>query len=126
MESVLHAAASKSPFPRYVADLTPAQSGVIEDHIHRLRLQLVRTLAWQHMEPQPPEIPATRAVITDLSFIEVAIEEMKPRYMLGYGAVPEDAVSELNGVIDELRSVVQGMQRYLRELGANLDSRAGS
>ena len=127
IESVLHAAASKSPFPRYVVDITPAQSAVIEEHIHRVRSQLVRTLAWQHMEPQPPEIPATRAVMTDLSFVEIAIEEVKPRYMRGYGAVPEDAVSELNGVIEELRSLVKGMQRYVREeLGGNVDSRGGS
>ena len=114
IESVLHAAASKSPFPRYVVDITPAQSGVIEEHIHFVRSQLIRTLAWQHMEPQPPEIPATRAVMTDLSFV-------------GYGAVPEDAVDELNGVVDELRSLVEGMQRHMRqEFGANLDSHAGS
>lgn len=127
IESVLHAAGSKSPFPRYVVDITPAQSEVIEDHIRRMRSQLVRTLAWQHMEPQPPEIPATRAVLTDLSFVDIAIEEMKPSYMLGYGAVPEDAVQELNGVIDELRSLVDGMQGYVREQqDGNVDSRVGS
>ena len=125
IESVLHAAASKSPFPRYVVDVSPAQSGVIEDHIRRMRSQLVRTIAWQHMEPQPPEIPATRAVMTDLSFVEIAIEEMRPSYMLGYGAVPEGAASELNGVIDELRSLVEGMQRYMREdLGGKVASGA--
>jgi hypothetical protein len=127
IESVLHAAASKSPFPRYVVDITPVQSAVIEDHIHRMRSQLVRTLAWQHMEPQPPEIPATPAVLTDLSFVDIAIEEMRPSYMLGYGPVPEDAIRELNGVIDELRSLVEGMQRYVRdELDSNVASRVGS
>ncbi len=127
IESVLHAAASKSPFPRYVVDMTPAQSGVIEEHIHRVRSQLMRTLAWQHMEPQPPEIPATRAVMTDLSFVDIAIEEMRPRHMLGYGAVPDDAVGELNAVIAELRSAVEGLQHYMRdELGTRLDGRAES
>jgi hypothetical protein len=125
IESVLHIAASKSPFPRYVVDITAAQSQVIEGHIHRLRSQLMRTLAWQGMQPQPPEIPATRAIATDLSFIEIAVEEMRPRHMLGYGVVPEDAVSELNGVIDDLQNQVSGMQRYMREeLGAQLDSSA--
>ncbi|MGB8480387.1 MAG: hypothetical protein WCE63_16375 [Acidobacteriaceae bacterium] len=126
IESVLHVAASKSPFPRYVVDIRPAQSGVIEEHIHRMRSQLMCTLAWQHMEPQPPEIPVTCAVMTDLSFVEIAIEEMRPSHMLGYGVVPEDAVGELNGVIDELRSLVEGMQRYVREeLDGNVDSHAG-
>lgn len=124
IESVLYAAASKSPFPRYVSDISPMQSGVIQDHILRMRSQLIRTLAWQQMEPQPPEIPATRAIHTDLSFIEIAIEEMRPSYMLGYGAVPDDAVKELNGAIDELRTLVEGMQRYMRhEFRINVDSR---
>ena len=124
IESVLHAATSKSPFPRYVVDITPAQSRVIEDHIHRLRSQLLRTLAWQHMEPSPPEIPAIRAVMTDLAFIDIAIEELKPSYLQGYGAVPEDAVDQLNGVVHELRSLVEGMERYVRQgLGANLEAR---
>ena len=115
IESVLHAAASKSPFPRYVVDIAPAQSRVIEDHIHRLRSQLLRTLAWQHMEPNPPEIPAIRAVMTDLAFIDIAVEELKPSYLKGYGAVPEDAVDQLNGVVHELRSLVEGMERYVRQ-----------
>jgi hypothetical protein len=41
--------------------------------------------------------------------------------------VPEDAADELNGVVDELRSMVEDMQRYMRrEVGANLDSHAES
>ncbi len=107
VEQVLHAATSPSPFPRYVVDITPAQTRAIEDHIRRLRSQLLRTLAWQHMRPNSPEIPATRAVMTDLAFVDIAIEELKPSYMRGYGAVPEDAVSELNGVVYELRSLVE-------------------
>jgi hypothetical protein len=44
IEQVLHSTASKSPFPRYVVDITPAQARVIEDHICRLRTQLLRAL----------------------------------------------------------------------------------
>jgi hypothetical protein len=83
-ERVLHSTASQSPFPRYVADLTPAQARVIEDHIRRLRAQLLRALAWQHMRPNPPDIPATQVVRTNLAFIDIAIEELKPRYMGGF------------------------------------------
>lgn len=100
------------------------QSGVIEEHILRMRSQLILTLAWQQMEPQPPEIPATRAIHSDLSCIEITIEEMRPSHMLEYGAVPDDAVNELNGAIDELRTLVEGMQRYMRsEFRINVESR---
>ena len=76
------------------------------------------------MKPDPPEIPVTRSVTVDLTFIDIAIEELKPSYMRGCGAVPEDAVDELNGVVHELRSLVGSMERYLRQdLGTNLESR---
>ena len=76
------------------------------------------------MKPEPPEIPVTRSIKVDLTFIDIAIEELKPSYMRGCGAVPEDAVDELNGVVHELRSLAGGMERYLRqELGTNLELR---
>ena len=124
IEQALHSATSSSPFPQYVIDITPAQARVIEDHIRRLRSQLLRALDWQHMKPEPSQIPITRSIAVNLTFIDIAIEELKPSYMRGCGAVPEDAVDELNGVVHELRSVAGSMQRYLRqELGTNLESR---
>jgi GTP-binding protein EngB required for normal cell division len=124
IEHALHSAASLSPFPRYVVDVTPAQARVLEDHIRRLRSQLLRALDWQQMKPEPPQIPVTRAITTDLAFIDIAIEELRPSYMRGSGTVPEDAVNELAGVVHELRSIVQSMDHYVRqELGTNLESR---
>jgi len=124
IEQALHSAESTSPFARHVVDITPAQTRVIEDHIGRLRSQLLRALDWQHMKPDRPEIPVTRSVMTDLAFVDIAIEELRPSYMSGCGAVQEDAVGELNGVVHELRSLVGGMERYLRQdLGTNLESR---
>jgi len=124
VDRILHQATSQSSFPRYVVDIAPAQVRVVEDYIRRLRSHLLRALDWQHMKPTPPDIPATRAVLTNLAFIDIAVEELRPSYMRGSGTVPEDAVSELNGVVHELRSLVEGMERYLRqELTANLESR---
>ncbi len=124
LDHILHAATSPSPFPRYVVDITPAQVRVLEDHIRRFRAQLLRTIAWQQMEPEPPEIPATRAILTNLAFVDIAVEELKPSYMRGSGSVPEDAVNELNGVVHELRSLVTGMERYLKqELTTDLEKR---
>jgi len=124
VEEIFHEAASKSPFPRHVVDVTPAQTRVLEDHIRRIREQLLRALAWQNIVPDPPEIPATRAALTHLAFVDIAIEELKPSYMRGSGTVPDGVAEELNGVVHELRSVTQSMERYLRqELGTNLEAR---
>ena len=119
IENALHSAASKSPFPRYVIDVTPAQAQEIEGHICRLRAQLLRTIDWQQMKPEPPEVEVTRLITTDLAFVDIAIEELKPKHLRGCGAVPADAVDELNQVIFELSSMVKSMDSYVRrELGA--------
>jgi hypothetical protein len=124
IEHALESATSESPFPRYFVDVTPAQALEIEDHIRRFRSELLRVLEWQRLKPEPPEIPVTRSVMTDLSFIDNAIEELKPKYLRGCGAVPEDAVDELNGAIQKLRSLTKDMESYIRhELGANPESR---
>ena len=121
---ILHAATSPSPFPRYIVDVSPAQIRVLEDYIRRFRTQLVQTIAWQNMKPEPPDIPATRAVLTHLAFVDIAVEELKPSYMRGSGTVPEDAVNELNGAVHELRSLITGMERYLKqELTTDLEKR---
>ena len=114
MEEVFRQGASLSPFPRYVADLTPAQIGELERHIRRVRAELLRTLEWQEMKPSPPRIPATRAILTNLSFIDNAVEELKPNYMRGCGAVPESAMDGLNRVISDLRKATKEMERYMR------------
>ncbi|HVC47496.1 MAG TPA: hypothetical protein VND90_09650 [Terracidiphilus sp.] len=114
IEHALHSAASKSPFPRYVVDLTPPQAQEIEDRISRLRAELLRVLAWQHLAPEPPEIPVTRSILTDLSFIDNALEELKPRYLRGCGPIPPDALDDLNAVIHGLQTTVHEMTHHIR------------
>lgn len=123
IERALHSAESKSPFPRYVVDLAPHQTRDIEDHIARLRAELLRTLAWQRLPPEQPEIPVTRSILTDLSYIDNAIEELKPRHLRGCGPVPPDAVDGLNDAIRSLQSMVQEISAHIHEIARdNLSS----
>jgi GTP-binding protein EngB required for normal cell division len=124
VEKILHTAGSRSPFDKYIVDISPAQTRVLEDYIHRIREQLLRSLAWQQLEPGAPTISAMHAILTNLSFIDIAVEELRPRYMRGSGAVNDHVAGELNGVVHELRSLLEGMNRHLRqEMGTNLEAR---
>jgi hypothetical protein len=90
--------------------------GMIEDHIRRLRAQLLRTLGLAtHETRNLPEIPVSRSVLTDLGFVEIAVEELRPRHMRGCGAVPEDAIGGLNEVVDELRVLLDNIIHSIRE-----------
>ena len=109
VEVILHATTSHSPFPRYIVDLNPAQVRVIEDHLDRLRSQLVRTIAWQHMKPEAPDIPATRAVLTNLAFVDIAIEEF---YKVGPLLVGKD-IDKIVAAVTAANAAAQRRQDQL-------------
>ncbi|HTZ73794.1 MAG TPA: dynamin family protein [Candidatus Aquilonibacter sp.] len=124
VEEILNSAGSRSAFPRYAEDILPAQRRTIEDYIARVRAQLVRVLEGQRIAREKPAIPASRAVHVHLGAIDIAVEELKPKYMRGYGEVPEGVATELNGIVGELSGLVQRLDRYLSEgVGEDLKAR---
>ncbi len=125
VENILNATTSKAAFPRYSTDINPAQRGTIEDYIARVRAQLVRVLEGQAIVPEKPSIPASRAVHVMLGAIDIAAEELKPKYMRGYGPVPESVATELNGIAAELSGLMDRFDRFVsgglgEDLGARL------
>jgi GTP-binding protein EngB required for normal cell division len=115
VEEILNSAATKAAFPRYSGDLAPAQRRTIEDYISRIRAQLARVLDGQSVPREKSSIPASRAIHVALGAIDIAVEELKPQYMRGYGDLTEAAATELNGIVGELRGLVSKLDRYLAE-----------
>ncbi len=113
IEEILNTAKSKAAFPRYSDDVLPAQRRTIEDYIARVRAQLIRVLDGQGIDRGKPFVPASRALHVHLGAIDIAVEELKPEYMRGYGAVPENVARELNGIVGELSALVSRFDHYL-------------
>jgi GTP-binding protein EngB required for normal cell division len=67
----------------------------------------------QGMERPPADIPVSRALHVNLTFVDIAAEELKPEYMSGYGQVPQAAAVELNGIAGELHGLVRQLDQYL-------------
>ena len=80
----------------------------------RIREQLLHALGRESIRREPPGTSASHSILTHLEFIDNAIEELKPRHMRGYGAISAGVAERLNGTVNEFRSAVQGMGRYLR------------
>jgi GTP-binding protein EngB required for normal cell division len=115
IEQIVLASSSGSLFPRYTATLTAIQKKVLGDYLARIRDRLLTVLASQHLQPPSPRGGDVFAIRTTLTFIQVAIEELKPKYMRGYGDVPETLVPQLDGIADELATIVQKLEEYLAE-----------
>lgn len=122
IEELLNFAASKAAFPKYIQDITPAQRRTLEDYLARFRAQLTRVLDGQGIPRPAASIPVSRAVYTSLTVIDIAVEELRPRYMRGYGDVPPELATELEGISGELRGLVARVNQYLLQ-GAGQDLR---
>jgi GTP-binding protein EngB required for normal cell division len=124
IEEILHSASSKSPFPHYILDLSPAQIRVVEDYIRRLRTQLVRALAWQDIDASEPTIPASRAITARLAFVDIALDELRPSSMRGSGSLAPEAALQLTGVVRELGALSEGLGNYMaHDLKSSLRAR---
>ncbi|MFZ0419909.1 MAG: dynamin family protein [Candidatus Sulfotelmatobacter sp.] len=124
METMLNVSSSRLAFPQYALDLNAAQRRVIEDFISRIRAQLIRVLDGQNIERPPADIPVARSLHSTLTFVDIAVEELKPEYMRGYGEVPPQAAVELNGIAGELQGLVRQLDHFLmRGTGENLQQR---
>lgn len=113
LERAFIEAQSNSPFGRYANDLAPAEQRLVHDYIARLRTQLVRMLDGQGLSPAPRRIGLRHSLLTHLTFVDVSVEELKPRYMTGYGAVAPEAAAALNGIVEELHGTIGQLTRSL-------------
>ena len=124
VESTLNAASSKTVFPSYSNDVTPIQRKTIEDYIARVRGQLLQVLAGQSLQPEKPRISAIHSIHVNLTFVDIAIAELAPHYMRGYGPVSETGIADLNGIVAELQSAIKELTRYvLQPRAGNLQER---
>lgn len=126
METSLNISASKLAFPHYALDVSSTQKEIVEDFISRIRSQLVRVLETHGVQRPAAEIPVSRALRANLTFISIAVEELKPEYMKGYGEVSPAAADELRQISVELQELAKQLDRYLaRELRENPSERRG-
>lgn len=122
IENILNQSASRAAFPPYIPDLSPAQKKTIEDYIARVRARLKRVLEGQGIAIPPPNVPVTRAVRGRLYSIDIAAEELKPKYMSGFGEVSAPLAADLNGIAAELQALVVHVVQHLAE-GSGRDFR---
>jgi GTP-binding protein EngB required for normal cell division len=124
VEQILTASASKSPFPRWSDDTSPVQRKVTQDYIASLRAQLVRVLEGQGISRPTPSVNSVHAIRVALNFVDIAAEELKPKYMRGYGEIAEAKLPELNGIANEIHGIVKKLDLYLaQDLGQDLQGR---
>jgi GTP-binding protein EngB required for normal cell division len=124
IEATLAASQSKSPFPKFKPDISPAQAKVVQDYIARMRAQLVRILDSQRVPIPAPRIGSVHSVRVTLGFVDIAFDECRPNRMAGYGHLADASATEIAGLVDEIQGIVSRLSSYLaQDQSAGLENR---
>lgn len=124
IETILAASASRSPFPRYKPDIAPAQAKIVRDYIARIRARIVRLLETQGVPVPAAQFGSLHSIRVTLGFAGIAFDECRARNMAGYGELAPGAGPDLDGAIDEMKSLIGSLDRYLaQDLGQDLEAR---
>jgi GTP-binding protein EngB required for normal cell division len=124
IEAILNASDSRSPFPKYRPDVSLHQARLIRAHLARFRDHLTRVLAAIGIQPDGPRFGSLHSIRVTLAFVRVAVQEMSPEHLRGYGELSPSAAAELRGLSNELEGLIDALERNLA-LGeaADLQSR---
>jgi GTP-binding protein EngB required for normal cell division len=111
-------------FASTLPDATPVQRKVIADQAARLRRAIRSALDSCAIPVQPPEISAVWNLRSTLISIDIALDEMGPEHLRGYGALDADTGAGVNAALVQIRTVLTELRAYLVSgLGGDLTAR---
>ncbi len=115
IESLLDTGNGRSLFPGYLADVSHGQRERLEAGILAFREAMARILENKGISTEQPLMSTRHAVRVTLHFVDIAIQELSPEHMRGYGAPSKNAALELDEIVTELQSMTREMKNSLSE-----------
>jgi len=118
IEALLASTGTESPFSQYIQDITPVQKKAIVEGIARLRAQMAAALKKMGIALPTPTISGVWAVQSMLLNVDIALVEVGPKHMRGYGEMDAEVEQTLTGLVADL-------EQTLRRLSDGLAKGAG-
>jgi GTP-binding protein EngB required for normal cell division len=124
IEAILTSSESRTIFPKYRSDVSPSQVKLIRNSMARFRDQLGRVMDGLGIVPEGAAFGSLHSIRVTLTFVRIAVQEMAPQCLRGYGEVPEDVAPQLQGLCAELEGLVGRLDASLAQgPGADLQAR---
>lgn len=126
IENILAGAEAGRLFRRHQPDVTPAQARLVRSSVAQFRRQLGRFLQAAAIDgdSRHPRFGALHSILVTLAFVRIAVQEMAPEHLRGYGGLEPEAEAALRGVTNQLESLIAMLEAELRSgMGADLESR---
>ena len=122
-ERIIASAGSASPFQEYSQDTTPIQRKVTHDYVVRVREAMRRILEELKIPLRPPISGALWAARNHLAFAGIAVAEITPEHLRGYGQLSDEDMRAMDQIVAELNAELNRIRDYLAQ-GTTADLQA--
>jgi hypothetical protein len=109
----LSASEPQSPFSDIIPDATPVQQRLVAEYAAQIRVSMLRILDEIGTPLPQPHISAVWSARTTLTSAAIDLEELKPKYMRGYGSLSEAEEKNLERFISELTDLFERLGKCL-------------
>ena len=107
------ARAQSDPHPRHVHDISATKLLRIEKHIQLVRELMKKFMQRFQIALPEPSTPSSWMIRTNLTSIDIALEDLYPQKMKGYGEMDSAAAHELTQTIQDIRKQVSQLLKAL-------------
>ena len=125
LESLLVQSASASPFTQYVKDVSPTECLVIQDHFARIRSAMVAHLEDLSIPLEVRTMSVRWTLETCLMHLQVAVDDMGPKQLAGYGQLDPTGQAAVARIQDDLTRLLECVRASLDLRGCRLDTALG-
>jgi GTP-binding protein EngB required for normal cell division len=101
-------------FVPYRPDATPVQQKVLRDYLDQARFAMKGFMDRHGLKTPEPSVSALWSFHTALTFARVAVHELRPEYLQGYGALQPDDLNDILQLVAELSAVLHRVGAYLK------------
>jgi GTP-binding protein EngB required for normal cell division len=124
LEPLLAQSKRPSPLDQYAHDLSPTEAKVVEDYFARIRSTMVTCLEKHGIPVEVHRVGLRWALQTSLVSLSIAVEEVGPSRLRGYGGLDDAGRQEVVSIQQELDRLLDRVKAYLSDrLGHNLPER---
>jgi hypothetical protein len=111
VERVLATAGEQSLLQRCENDITSEQRKQYRALVEQVREAMERILKSNDIHDKHAPIRATHAVNTGFLLASVAVEELRPKHLRGYGKVSDNDAQGIERLVDDLQELLMRVQR---------------
>lgn len=106
-ESILDVVIPRCPLQQYRNDISQEMRKQLEARCDAVRAAMLRILKELGIDIGKPDQSVLKYLSTSIEFADMAIEELRPKYIRGYGALSDAAKDDLNAIADELQGLLK-------------------